>query len=73
MAGENTSNSQLVNELRGELTVIIGQCDMLEDTFSNEANAAARIKTIKTAALRMADRISRLAVARVNVTQQTGK
>jgi hypothetical protein len=57
MAGE-ISSPQLVDELKGELTVIIGQCDMLEDAFSTQPHSLAHIKTIKTVALRMADRIS---------------
>ena len=73
MAGETTSNSELVNELRSALTAIIGHCDMLEDTFSHEADAVARIKTIKAAALRMADRISRQPWPDANVPRkQTG-
>jgi hypothetical protein len=48
----------LVNALRNELTVIIGQCDMLEDALSTQAHPLARIKAIKTVALRMADRIA---------------
>jgi hypothetical protein len=49
----------LLNELRNELTVIIGQCDMLEDSFATQAHLLARIKAIKTVALRLADNISR--------------
>ena len=69
MAGETTPDTQLTNELRSELTVIVGHCDMLEDTFSNQANAAARIKAIKTTALRMADRISRQPSPNVDVSR----
>ena len=37
----------LVNELRNELTVIIGQCDMLEDTFATEADPSAPSRLLK--------------------------
>ena len=53
-----TSKPQLVDDLRHELTVIIGQCDMLEDTFSTQAHPLARVKAIKAVALRLADKIS---------------
>jgi hypothetical protein len=72
MAGEN-SNSQLVNDLRNEITVIIGHCEMLEDALSDQAPFLARIKIIKTVALRIADRISRQPWCDANVTQQTEK
>ena len=52
------STPQLADELKSELTVIIGQCDMLEDTFSTQAYPLERIKSIKAVALRMADKIS---------------
>ena len=48
----------LVNELRDDLTVIVGHCDMLVDAFATQAHILERIKTIKTVALRMADKIS---------------
>jgi hypothetical protein len=72
MAG-GTYDPQLANELRNELTVIIGQCEMLEDTPSARSPVLAHIKAIKTAALRMAGRISHQPWPGVNVTQQTKK
>ena len=68
-----TSNPQLVNELRNELTVIIGQCDMLEDVFSTRADSLARVKAIKAVALRIADRISHQLWTDVNVPRRTEK
>src|SRR5882762_3986484 len=47
------SNPQLLNELRHELTIVIGQCDMLEDILSTEPASVARVRTIKSVALRM--------------------
>jgi hypothetical protein len=49
---------ELIDVLRNELTVILGQCDMLEDVLVTEADSLARVKAIKAVALRMADRIS---------------
>jgi signal transduction histidine kinase len=53
-----TSNPELVDALRNELTVILGQCGMLEDAFATEPDSLARINSIKAVALRMADKIS---------------
>ena len=53
-----TSSPQLADELKSELTVIIGQCEMLEDVLSTQADPLAHIKAIKAVALRMADKIS---------------
>jgi hypothetical protein len=51
----HNANSTLVNELRNDLTVIIGQCDMLEDAFATQADSLAHSRAIKAVALRMAD------------------
>jgi hypothetical protein len=74
MVGE-ASNPQLVDELRSELTVIIGQCDMLEDALSTQAHSLAHVRAIKAVALRMADRIAHQPWPDVNVSHgaQKGK
>jgi len=53
------STPRLADELKSELTVIIGQCEMLEDIFTTQAYPLERIKSIKAVALRMAEKISR--------------
>jgi len=70
MVGED-SNRQVADGLRNELTVIIGQCEMLEDALSNQTPLLAHIRVIKTAALRMAERISNQPWPDMNVTPKT--
>lgn len=50
--------SELLLELHDHLTVIIGQCDMLEDTFSARAEVMTRINVIRNAAHRIANTIT---------------
>jgi hypothetical protein len=67
------SNPQLLNELRHELTIVIGQCDMLEEILSTEPASVARVRTIKSVALRMADRMSQQPWPDVNVAPKAEK
>ena len=50
--------SELLLELHDHLTVIIGQCDMLEDTFSSRSEIMTRINVIRNAAQRIANAIA---------------
>ena len=50
--------SELHLELHDHLTVIIGQCDMLEDTFSARTEVMTRINVIRNAAQRIANTIT---------------
>ncbi len=51
--------SELLLELHDHLTVIIGQCDMLEDTFAARTEVMTRINVIRNAAQRIANTIAR--------------
>jgi len=50
--------SELLLELHDHLTVIIGQCDILEDTFSARTDVMTRINIIRNAAQRIANTIT---------------
>ena len=54
--------SELLLELHDHLTVIIGQCDMLEDAFSARTEVMTRINVIRNAAQRIANTIRPSAV-----------
>jgi nitrogen-specific signal transduction histidine kinase len=47
----------LAHELNNDLGIIIAECELLEGTLKQE-EASARVKAIRIAACRMADRIS---------------
>jgi hypothetical protein len=49
--------SQTLLHLQDHLTVIIGQCDMLEDSFSGRSEVMTRINVIRNAAHRIANAI----------------
>lgn len=49
--------SQILSQLRDHLTVIIGECDMLEDTFVDQSDITTRIDIIRNAAHRIANAI----------------
>ena len=51
--------SELLLELHDHLTVIIAQCDMLEDTLSARTDVMTRINVIRNAAQRIANTIAR--------------
>jgi hypothetical protein len=49
----------LAHELNNDLGIIIAECELLERTLkTEEAGTSARVKAIRIAACRMADRIS---------------
>jgi nitrogen-specific signal transduction histidine kinase len=49
----------LAHELNNDLGIIIAECELLERTLKNEeAGTSARVKAIRIAACRMADKIS---------------
>jgi len=49
----------LAHELNNDLGIIIAECELLERTLeTEEPGTSARVKAIKIAACRMADRIS---------------
>jgi hypothetical protein len=47
-----------VHGLNNDLSVIIGQCDMLEGALTQQSDAAARVQLIKTTAQHMADKLA---------------
>ena len=52
--------SQTLSQVRDHLTVVIGECDMLEDILSAQSDLVTRINVIRNAAYRVLNAIEPL-------------
>jgi hypothetical protein len=48
----------LAHDLNNDLAIMLAECDLLEILLAGDSAALARVKVIRTAAHKMADRIS---------------
>jgi hypothetical protein len=54
---QNVELCGLAHDLNNDVTVIIGECECLDDLVQGQTDVLARVQLIKSVARRMADRI----------------
>ncbi len=70
--GPRTAPCIVAHDLTNDLTIIIGQCDLLDERMVEGDATSERLKSIKAAAKRMAERIAARSCPECQVTTPAG-